>query len=69
MKILSAWRIKNGKKAEITQEIYEKDYPILLKRHREACRDVIFWDVFGGVLSIEDRNYQVCEDIKHAKKS
>lgn len=69
MKVLAAWKTTDGKKEEVSQEIYEQDYPKLKRMHKKACKEVIWWDVFGGVLSIENRNYQVCEEGKNVKKS
>lgn len=58
MKVISSKRINSDE--PITQEEWEKDYPVLLEKHRKLCKGPSLWEFFGGTISIEDREYQVC---------
>lgn len=45
-----------------TPEQAEQDYPALLKAHKEALKEELTWDVFGGTIRIDGRFYQVVEE-------
>jgi hypothetical protein len=47
-----------------TQEQAEQDYPSLLKAHKEALKEELTWDMFGGVITVNGRRYQVVEEKK-----
>lgn len=59
MTIISAYQEKNGEKVAIDPEQYHADYRKLEKMHEEAKKKTPTWAFFGGVLTIEDRVYQV----------
>lgn len=40
-------------------EQLKKDMPKLLQAHGDAMRQDAMWGMFGGILTIEGRNYQV----------
>ena len=67
MKILSAKRSgfdSSGNRSTtlpIPESIQKRDAMILRKMHERACRETPLWDVFGGVLRVCDRRYQVME--------
>lgn len=44
-----------------THEQLVADWPRLLEQHREALRTQPTWAFFGGVITIEGREYQVVE--------
>jgi hypothetical protein len=44
-----------------TAEQQKQDYKKLLAAHKKAVKEVIFWDVFGGVITINGRRYQVVD--------
>lgn len=39
----------------------QKDYPDLLQAHKQALREELTWDIFGGVITINGHRYQVME--------
>ena len=43
---------------DATPEQQKKDYKRLLAAHKSAMKTP-FWDVFGGVITINGRRYQV----------
>lgn len=47
-----------------TQEQLEQDYKQLLKSHKQALKDELTWDMFGGTITINGRFYQVVEEKK-----
>lgn len=55
MRIISA--TENGK--ALTQEQIQKDLPELERIHKEESKKSPTWDVFGGVIHIQNRTYQV----------
>ena len=58
MKIVSAYDL-NGHK-ELNAEQIQADMPELLKAHEKALNSEPTWAFFGGVLTINRHEYQVC---------
>jgi len=45
-----------------TEEQIKHDYPELLKQHEKALKEELTWDMFGGVITVNGRRYQVVEE-------
>lgn len=43
----------------VDADTYKKDYPQIVKKHKAALKREPTWSMFGGVIHIEDRSYQV----------
>lgn len=44
-----------------TPEEQKKDYKKLLAAHKQAMKEDLTWDMFGGVITIDGRRYQVVD--------
>jgi hypothetical protein len=44
---------------DATADEQKQDYKKLLAAHKKAMKEEMFWDVFGGVITINGRRYQV----------
>lgn len=44
---------------QISKEQFHQDLPKLKELHKNALKKEITWEFFGGLLYIEDREYQV----------
>lgn len=44
---------------DATEEQMKQDYPALLKAHERALKEELTWDMFGGTITINGRQYQV----------
>ena len=44
---------------DATEEQMKQDYDALLKAHKKALKEELTWDVFGGMITINGRRYQV----------
>jgi len=49
---------------DATEEQMKKDYKALLAQHKKALKEELTWDVFGGIIRINGRFYQVVENKK-----
>lgn len=56
MEIIRA-KTTSGKEVPIKQ--IKKDWKQLKELHQKALKEQPTWSVFGGILTIEDREYQV----------
>jgi hypothetical protein len=56
MKIISA-HYANGNQIPVEQQ--KKDMEQLQKLHSKCCVEDPTWSIFGGVLTIEKRSYQI----------
>lgn len=45
-----------------TEEQVKQDYKALLAAHKRAMREELTWDMFGGILTVNGRRYQVVEE-------
>jgi len=45
-----------------TEEQVKQDYKALLAAHKRAIREELTWDMFGGILTVNGRRYQVVEE-------
>ncbi len=45
-----------------TEEQIKQDYPELLRQHEKALKEELTWDMFGGVITVNGRRYQVVEE-------
>lgn len=46
----------------VSPEQIQADYPKLKEIHAKAMKSDPLWEFFGGVLSIDGREYQVCNN-------
>ena len=44
---------------DATEEQMKQDYAALLKAHKKALKEELTWDMFGGMITINGRRYQV----------
>ncbi len=56
MRILDAWE-KDHK--PVKPEQVKADLPRLQAEHDKACKQDPTWQFFGGILTVEQRQYQV----------
>lgn len=56
MKIIAAYD-RNGQ--TLTPEQIQSDMSQLLKEHEKACRDEPTWEFFGGMIFVNDHEYQL----------
>jgi hypothetical protein len=47
------------KDGDTTQEQFEKDLPEIERQNRIALKESLTWKVFGGIITIDGRMYQV----------
>lgn len=47
------------KNDDTTQEQFEKDLPEIERQNRIALKESLTWKVFGGIISVAGRTYQV----------
>lgn len=47
------------KNEDTTQEQFQKDLPEIERQNRIALKESLTWKVFGGMISVEGRTYQV----------
>lgn len=59
MKVLSATKETGKGQEPVSDEQYRKDYREIKRIHKEGCKKDMTWPVFGGVIRIGDRRYQV----------
>jgi len=52
---------KDGDGNEVSHEQIARDWPALKAKHDEAMAKDPTWPAFGGVLTVEGREYQVVE--------
>lgn len=45
-----------------TEDEAKQDYAQLLAAHKRALKEELTWDVFGGIIVVNGRKYQVVED-------
>lgn len=43
----------------VTTEQYQKDYPLLVIEYNKARKEILLFDMFGGVLTVNGNRYQV----------
>lgn len=58
MRILDAWTEADEKQA-VPAEVIKADLPKLQAAHDRAKREDPTWEFFGGILTIDQRKYQV----------
>jgi hypothetical protein len=44
-----------------TEEQLKQDYEALLTAHKQAMREELTWDMFGGVITVNGHRYQVVD--------
>lgn len=60
MRIIAAWGPSlDGRSTSVSKEQQIKDFPKLQELNKKAQTEHPWWCSFGGVLRVEDRNYQV----------
>jgi hypothetical protein len=47
------------KDSDTTQEQFEKDLPEIERQNEIALKESLTWKVFGGIITIDGRMYQV----------
>jgi hypothetical protein len=46
---------------DATDEQIKQDYEALVAAHKNAMKEELTWDVFGGVITVNGHKYQVVD--------
>lgn len=51
-----------------TDEQLKEDYEEVLKQHKIGLKTELTWDLFGGIVNVNGRKYQVLADPEEKKR-
>jgi len=63
MRIINARQTcRDGSSKPVTESQQQRDMMCIRKSHAKAMKEEVFWDMFGGVIHVGNRRYQVVDN-------